>query len=208
MAEKTLLKIGMCGAGGTGKTTLANLLTDKISEKFYPSIVRKVMQDRGVTEAMANQMTPAAMAYLQTCIFEAKVKQDKENPVGLFDRTLIDQLTYLSLRCYSTLTQSVYDAFKSTAFINAQSYDIIFIFPIYSWVGKQDDNFRQEGIFRREIWETVASHYIEESRANIHIMKDVDPVLRMEAALKIIDYHRTLKKERLANLASHTYTQS
>lgn len=167
------MKIGFCGAGSTGKTTTAKLLEQQfgIPEKYQPSIVRGVMERWGVNEKTSLNLRPEQRLGLQIDIFGAKEEQDRTTPNGIFDRTLIDQLTYCLIRCHETMPDSIFEELRDRAFKSLAQYDILFYFPVFSSMPYEDDGFRVTGRGYQTMQDILMHGFLCQSRASYRVAR-------------------------------------
>lgn len=137
------MKIGFIGAGGTGKTTVATALAEKLGLNYHQSVPRSVFQARGLTEADQRSMTPAQIWDLQKAIFEAKIEQDEVYRSGVFDRTLLDHLAYCIYRCADSIPAKEMEKMQEAMYDNIRSYTLLAYFPLFNWGGSAD-GFRED----------------------------------------------------------------
>jgi dephospho-CoA kinase len=158
------VRIGFTGAASTGKTTTAKDLEALIPERYMPSVARGVMESRGLNEKTALELTPRERLELQIAIFEAKVDQDLNNPDGIFDRTLIDQVAYLLIKCNECLPDHVYTRLRLRAFESLRQYDVVFYFPVLFKIPYESDGFRAGGAGYRDMQDMIMNGLLNFSR--------------------------------------------
>lgn len=159
------MRVGFCGAGGTGKTTTAELLKDKLGLPFIPSVARDIFKRRGLTEASQRAMTVAEKLDLQDELFTAREKQIKENPNGIYDRTSIDNLAYCTWRCEEGMSEQYLRDKLDRCKASCDLFDHIFYFPLYSsakWQTQNNqDGFREDHYTGRFIIDSLVLGIIE-----------------------------------------------
>jgi predicted ATPase len=177
------LMVGFCGAGSTGKTSVAKELAadPTIGEEFYPSIVRDTMTEFGVTEKTSLDLSAHDMKLLQYAIFEAKINQDKRG-WGIYDRTPIDQLSYCVTRCYKEITDQEYNRLLITCLNGMKQYDLVVYFPPYSEIVYVDDGFRATGL----AWRDLQAHTMLGYLNMMHIKALHMPMCTVEERVSII----------------------
>lgn len=128
------MKIGLCGAGGTGKTTLAKRIAELSGLPFIPSPSRACFEKHGIkTEDDQNNMTPLARKALQLDIFDAITRSCSANTKGVFDRTNLDNYFYALHRCHDTLTTEEVEHMHHITLQQMQKFDLIVFCPLYEW---------------------------------------------------------------------------
>lgn len=126
----TKVRIGFTGAGGTGKSTLAQYISEKWGLPFHPSVSRQVFKEMGIEcEADQNGASPALLYKLQMKIFQRKCEQDKNVRHGVLDRTLLDHFVYSCFRCFEILTAEEVNALEQLVIENLTQYNAIFYCP-------------------------------------------------------------------------------
>lgn len=133
------MRIGFTGTGGSGKTSVIELLEGKISEYFYPSVVRKTMEKMGRSTEDDLDVPVGQRWELQQAIFQAKMDLDRSilGP-AIMDRTLADHLSYCILKCSSVMSISQINSYQALVTENLTSYDLLFYFPPPHWNVKAD----------------------------------------------------------------------
>lgn len=149
------MKIGFFGAGGTGKTTLAQALSPVLHLPMHPSITREVYAQFGKTQKDMDTMSQHDRKVIQLACFEAKLAYDAAHSEGVFDRTLLDHLAYLMFYCRDVLTSREIDAYVEKTEQNLLSYDLLVCFSLYRWTSSVDDGFRDASLETRTNEEKV-----------------------------------------------------
>lgn len=168
------LKVGFVGAGGTGKSSVANILAaDKtVPEDFKSSVVRDVFKQLGYTgEVDQFKMNDVDILHLQKKLLEAKYELDKNTKHGIFDRTPVDHLAYALYRCGNTLNDADLDWMRTQCWQFTNKYDLLFFFPVYDWDVK-DDGFRQNNKAYRIATQTLMLGLLAEYNVTYYTMKD------------------------------------
>jgi hypothetical protein len=126
--------IGFMGAGGTGKTTQAKALCDKMDITFRPSSSRSVFEKWELSsERDQLKMTPDQQWALQMEIFDARQKFEATFTDGVCDRTLLDQAAYSLLRAHGVISHEQMDTFVNIALSSLDRYDVLCYFPLVTY---------------------------------------------------------------------------
>jgi nicotinamide riboside kinase len=134
------MKIAIVGSHGTGKTTLAKALAEKLKLNYIPDIVREEAAKKGFT---INENTPPEV---QLWLVMRQWELEKNTPESwIADKSLFDYLVYgnLALR-----DEEVKNAIKIVVERNAK-YDYVFYLPIefpmeVDLLRSQNEEFRRE----------------------------------------------------------------
>lgn len=144
------MRIGFTGAGGTGKTTTARILTQELGVSLpVPRSASRVVYEReGLTEDKCAALPLTESWALQTRIAQAKVEVDKA-PEFLADRTLLDHWVYGLMYCNRVITNEEFK-YAETVVRNhmANTYDLIVYFP-WGLFTPSSDGVRQD----RQAWQ-------------------------------------------------------
>lgn len=138
------LRIGMTGAGGTGKTTLAELISAKYDIPFLGSVSRGVFSSRSLTEVDQLSMTPVQQLELQKAIFAAVIEQREKSDYFVADRTFLDHMCYMLYRSGNQISDSYMEVVKRETLRDLRSYDLLIYCPTGMFT-PPDDGFRQSG---------------------------------------------------------------
>ncbi len=135
------MRVGMCGAGSTGKTTIAEQLSAKYSVPFLPSIVRSVMQDEwGLKTEMDAAALPAEERdQLQHMLFARRLHAERAMERFVSDRTVVDHAAYRLLHC--ELVEAELRLMMVQTGAAMRRLNLVFFFPI-DGMPKVDDAFR------------------------------------------------------------------
>jgi hypothetical protein len=143
--------IGFCGTGGTGKTTTAKLVAEKLGHadpvqsawKVSPSQARAVLQKWGITEAEQKALEPKDTLKLQMEIWQAKADFDEQasGEKGVHyvcDRTPIDNWAYMLYRCGPAVTEEIYFRLTKRTAAAMLRYAAIYLFPLCTFPSSDD----------------------------------------------------------------------
>lgn len=136
------MRIGFTGAGGTGKTTTAKIVAERLGIPFLPSVSRGVFAQFGLTESSQNDMTPAQLLELQSAIFEAFREQESQYEQYVADRTLLDHLVYCLYRCNRAITHEKLSDMRFSVHDHMARLDVVVYTPL-GCVRPEQDGFRE-----------------------------------------------------------------
>lgn len=128
------LKIGICGAHGTGKTTLANNLQPRLKEELDLEIPMLLRTTRDFWEASGvedfEKLPRDVRTHFQNYILLNQIKRENEQgKVGfLTDRTPLDQLGYTILS--SDMSGASLEIYEQLVLERLQKYSVVFYLPV------------------------------------------------------------------------------
>lgn len=151
MSIRQGVRVGFTGAGGTGKTTSANYLSEELGLGTFPSASRVLYEERDLSEEkVQTEFSNEERLKLQFEIFAMKVKQDTENFSYVTDRTLLDHWAYCLAYCGGFMENDQFLQFETTVRAHMKStYSHIFYFP-WGYFEPGTDGVRQD----RKSWQS------------------------------------------------------
>lgn len=159
-------RIGFTGAGGTGKTTVLNVLDLNEYVRGLPRLsspTRAVFARWGITEADQESMTPDDKLRLQMEIFSERVSaEERVGDTFLSDRTLLDNYAYCLFRNYERLDRHSLELLESQVQANLKLYTHIFYFPIL--FDPPSDGFRQVGFAYNRCIDSIIQSFLTRNR--------------------------------------------
>jgi hypothetical protein len=163
------LRIGFTGAGGTGKTTTAKYISEKLNLPTFPSASRQVYEAEGLTEDKVLAMSGEERLELQTRIFAKKLELDQAHEF-VTDRTILDHFAYCLAYCAPYMTNELfnkYEAMTRTHLLGA--YTHIFYFPWGVWQA-EGDGVRQDLQSWQSQIDALIVGYLARWVPNIHVV--------------------------------------
>lgn len=147
------LKIGLCGAQGTGKTTLSRVLSNELGLPLIEEQARVVVRELGMEKPGSLRRNPRLGMRFQLLCLNKQIAAEKELPGGFVsDRTVIDSAIYWmkwhSHRVDSRKNMHIYDQVQKH--LARYGYDLIIYIPIE--FALKNDRFRSTNpYYQREI---------------------------------------------------------
>jgi predicted ATPase len=149
------MRVGFIGAGGTGKTSLAEALAAKTGWPLHRSINRQVFAQFNQTQLTHTSLPPSQRWAIQRTSFLLKIQQDQANPHGIFERTLLDHYMYCLLYCHEAIPDREISDMQELVQENIAGYTRLYYFPIYNWPVSLADEFRDTGVANRELQDVI-----------------------------------------------------
>lgn len=138
------VKIGLMGAGGTGKTTDATVIAEKTGLKLMKSASREVYEKMKLTEEMVAQLPDNKKWELQGHIFQVKQYNDDNTYEFIADRTLLDHWSYCLMYCGTFLPNADFLEYETIVRKHMKSaYTHLFYYPWGYWT-EPSDGVRQD----------------------------------------------------------------
>jgi hypothetical protein len=183
--------IGFCGAGGTGKTTTAELLGKCTDLPVIPSTTRAVFKQLGLeTEASQEALDGPGRMHLQMAIQENFFSMTKQYRIGISDRTPIDHWCYMLYYCGNTMTHADVEAARRRIKDCLRIFRYIFYFPLMTYPG-QDDGMRKTGEGYRLSYDMLVRQALDDFQVKYYTLRKGPSAW-----------------ERAESIASHLYTES
>lgn len=139
------IRVAFCGAGGTGKTTTANFISEQLGLPQLKSASRKIYEEKNLSEEqLREEYSNYDKLDLQKNIFAAKVEADRQYSY-VADRTLLDHYAYCLAYCGGFMDDEQFTLFDETVqSAMLSSYSHIFYFPYGFWIAENSDGVRQD----------------------------------------------------------------
>jgi deoxyadenosine/deoxycytidine kinase len=170
--QSKILKIGICGAHGTGKTTLAENLRIRLKEQhnfeltFLLRTTRDFWQNNGVENF--EKLPKDVRTHFQNYILLNQIKREDEEGVKGFltDRTPLDILGYTIMS--SDMNGASFEIFEKLVFERLKVYSVIFYLPVEFEV--QQEKLRAN-IDSRENFANIMEGYIQKWSSKINFKR-------------------------------------
>ncbi|QAX95828.1 thymidylate kinase [Streptomyces phage Teutsch] len=191
----SMMKIGMMGAHGTGKTSMAEAMVEGPFKLFslVPSTARQIKAYGYPINREATELSQILVPLLRM-IDEAEATVNPHNKMykqGLIsDRTLVDSLAYTMYQCANVWESGEFIehvTYRLTQ-MYMKTYSLLLYFPIY-W-GNVDDGVRDpDEKYRREIDNNVKT-VLDMLDVPYFTVPDVSPQMRVNWLVDKLDIQR------------------
>lgn len=161
------VRLGFCGAGGTGKTTTAKDAEKLLKLPFNKSASRIVYEELNLTEEKCAKLPDDEKYKLQFKIFAKKMELDQEFTY-VSDRTLLDHWAYCLMYCGAFIPNEEYLQFEQQVRIHMKTtYSHVFYFPFGYWFQK-GDGVRQDHLSWQSAIDAIIAGYIKRWNLNVY----------------------------------------
>ena len=152
---KKILKIGVCGAHGTGKTTLANSICKSFGIPIITNLMRSFWQEHGVIDFEKLPKDVRTIFQKESLLRQIKAEDDSE--LGFItDRTALDQLGYTKLS--SNMQGVEFKLYEQLCKERLQNYSHLIYLPIEFDVQSE---LLRANIETRDILDKIMKHYLD-----------------------------------------------
>lgn len=160
-------RIAFTGAGGTGKTTSAEVVAEFLELPQPKSASRFVYEHFSLTEDLVAKMTDAEKLDLQLQIFDKKVENDQEYSY-VTDRTLLDHYAYCLAYCGGFMENETFRKYEEkTRQAMLSTYSDIFYFPWGYW-SPTPDGIRSDVYAWQSQIDAIIVGYIRRWKLPVH----------------------------------------
>ena len=177
------MKIAFTGAGGTGKTTLAQQVSKTWGLPYLTNTAREIMKARGIeNETAQNNMSPEALLDLQYAIFLGLQERRETETSYVTDRLLLDNYVCALRRCGHAMSEERRAAWEKASIEDLYKMDLVFytpagLFPL------QADGMRQADVAHQylidsAIYGLLCKHAFDRQCGHVYVVNMADPERR------------------------------
>ena len=175
----------LTGAGGTGKTTLAEAISKQHGLPLVKSISREVMAKHGIArEDDQLKMTDQARWEMQVDIQNAYWDSVKDLDNYVADRTALDHLCYVLMKSWQKLDIDLMEELEDRVFDQFSAATLIIHTPTGIFVPPPDEGpgARTSDPVQREFFDRICKGYLMKHRSHINwfTMTPSDQATRMK----------------------------
>ncbi len=147
------MKIAISGASGTGKTTLARMISEHYQIPLNPVGSRTVAKEMGFDNPYDVDKAGLRVEF-QSKLFEAKRKWEQEHDSFVTDRSYMDNATYCALHMAEHLTEKILLEHMKAMEI----YDFVFKLRLDAFQSL-DDGVRQTNKLYHQLYEMILASF-------------------------------------------------
>lgn len=185
-----MLRIGMSGTGGVGKTTVMNAIMETYPHLARPvSSARAVFAELGITEIDQRNMSDEALLELQEKITGHWLQQFHElfYRDSAWERTMLDHYAYGMVRNHKAVGQAWLSRREELLRDNLRSYTHFFFFPQPKTWEPQPDGVRDPAPGTRKLVDLTMKGYLLTSPVKVHyVSTDMPPKQVIDFVLNVI----------------------
>ena len=146
MSIRQGVRVGFCGAGGTGKTSTAKWVSETSTVSLQmneplpliKSASRSVYEANDLTEEKVAAMSPEDQLKLQMAIFSQKIMLDQKFSY-IADRTILDHFAYCLAYCSNHMSNELFMQFEEQVrSLMLSTYSHLYFFPWGYWQAEDD----------------------------------------------------------------------
>lgn len=179
-----MYKIGICGAHGTGKTTIATLLAKELKLPFITNTMRSMWVESGVVD-FEKLPSDVRSQFQKHAILKQINRENIEGLAGFItDRTVIDNLAYTKLS--SNMDGVDLEIYKTLAIERIKNYSHFIYLPIM--FEPEADSMRANLNSRQELAkifeQSVLKYVAKENLLQVKSLSNVDRLAEIKDFLK------------------------
>lgn len=175
-----MLKVGLCGAHGTGKTTLLEIIAKEYSLTPVKRTMRDMWERFGISD-FEKMPTDVRTMFQKYSVLNQIQQEDKTNSDFITDRTVVDNLGYSYLS--SNMSGADLQMFEQLVKERFRNYTHFIYFPVEFAAENEylraniDSRERLDGIFRDFLEKNFKNSYLSVTGSVEERMKQVKEYL-------------------------------
>ncbi len=168
------MRVEFCGAGGTGKTTIAEAFVKKFDCKKLGSVAREVQKEFGLAcEDGQKLLSPERLWELQQAITTRhneliQMTRDEDVPY-VSDRSMLDHVGYTVLKNRSIALDQL-EWMENLALESLKGVSLLIHFPTRVFPQPEPDGFRTANVMERECFDAIVRGYLHRWRGQFNFM--------------------------------------
>jgi nicotinamide riboside kinase len=194
------MKIAFSGAAGTGKTTLAKDISEKLQLHYVEVGSRSVAREMGYKSPYDVDRDGKRLEF-QKSLLEAKIKYESERNDFVTDRTTLDQLAYTYIHLFECgkleqMPRDIMDDLHSKAVEHMDNYDMIFFCGMNTFWCPTSDGVRRVSYNYHRMYESMLYGLYKlnsDFRFNFFEIEHISYSARIRQVSALIDFHNSIK---------------
>lgn len=182
------MKIAISGSAGTGKTTLAEVLSERMGVQCIPEGVREYLVSRGVVDF--RNMTPADTMEMQSHLLDQKIKLENVHTDFVADRSTADNLAYCLRWCARDIQDSILSEYMVRCEQHISVYDLIVFCP-WGAIPYKRDNLRSRHLYYQYEMDRLIFGILAQWTSQYYVLKSIDLEDRVLELQNVISRYRT-----------------
>lgn len=181
-------RIALSGSGGTGKSTLAQALVDKLGWARSTEGVREYLSENNI--GALRELTPQSTMKMQWEILNKKIDTEKHLGQFVADRSTVDSVAYALRWCAWDIPDDEMTGYVRAAFTHAYNYyDMVILLP-WGAIELEDDGVRSaKGYYQYGIDATIRG-LLSKWQVPHYVLRTIDLSNRVDECLQLLNKRR------------------
>lgn len=191
------MKVAFSGAAGTGKTTLAKEVSEKLGLHYVTVGSRSVAREMGYSSPYDVDKDGKRLEF-QIRLLETKIKYENEKKHFVTDRTTLDQLAYTYIHLFECgyleqMPRDVVDGLYAKAISHMDTYDVVFFCGMSTFWNPVSDGIRRVSYNYHRMYETLLYGFYKINRDfqfNFFEIEHRSYDARIRQVMSLIDFNK------------------